>query len=145
MGVGEVLIAYARRMFTLNEETAMAPGANNNTADYTSGLAPRLLESVIPAALAVTTPSLPYIGLALHSGLDVGVGTAHSLPSDIVYLDNSHNLPQLPNSGVNLLRPINACDAAHDLCTGLEQQVMCTLKNTLHRGRASGDKQQLTR
>jgi hypothetical protein len=29
---------------------------------------------------------------------------------------------------MRLLRPINACAAAHDSCTGLKQQVMRTLK-----------------
>lgn len=73
MGVSEVLIAYARRLVGLSDETAMAPGANNNTVICTSGLAPGLLEGVMPAALAVTTPSLPYIGLAMRSGLGVGI------------------------------------------------------------------------
>lgn len=45
---------------------------------------------------------------------------------------------------MRLLRPTDACAAAHDLRVGLEQQVMRTLKNTLDRGTASGDKQQLS-
>lgn len=73
MGVSEVLIAYARRLVGLSDEMAMAPGANINMATVRLGLPQNFFEHDMPASLAVAISALPYIGLALRSGLGVGI------------------------------------------------------------------------
>lgn len=73
MGVGEVLIADPRPLVALNDETAMTMDANINMATVRRGLPQNFFEDDMPASLAVAISALPYIGLALRSGLGVGI------------------------------------------------------------------------
>ncbi len=74
---GEVLIAYARRLIALNDETIMAMGANINTATVRLGLPQDFFEGVMPAVLGAFCRQHPNVLV------DIRVGNNHSLNEEI--------------------------------------------------------------
>lgn len=72
--------------------------------------------------MSVTTPSLLYVWSALRSNLGVGVRTGHSLPHDIVSLDQDCGLPPLPSIQLRLLRSKGASSWARSLCEILRRE-----------------------
>lgn len=74
--------------------------------------------------VAVTTPSLPGVWAALRSHLGIAVRTAHGMPNDIRYADETFDLPKLPAIALRLLVSSNASPAAQDLSKLLTQETI---------------------
>ncbi|MEP0520145.1 MAG: LysR family transcriptional regulator [Hyphomicrobiales bacterium] len=74
---GEVLIAYARRIVALNDETALAIGATVNTAIVRLGMPQDFFEDIMPATLTAFSKDYP------HVHVDIRVGENHKLSEEI--------------------------------------------------------------
>lgn len=74
---GEVLIAYARRMIALNDEAAVALGANTNTSVVRLGLPQDFFQDVMPATLKAFSKEHP------NAHVDIRVGENHKLSDEI--------------------------------------------------------------
>ena len=74
---GETLAAYARRIIALNDEAALALGANATQATVRLGLPQDFFDDVMPATLAAHAPAHPGVHV------EVRAGPNHTLADDI--------------------------------------------------------------